>query len=258
MLALTLISSPPSLALADELPPGIRSAQFLPGWTDEAGNRISAFEVTLEPGWKTYWRSPGDSGLPPSFEWTMSENIAEVQFHWPAPEVILTDGELTLGYHDQLILPFTARAETTGQPVKIAAEIMLGVCDDICVPVQLSLTAPAPDATPDRRIEAALSRQPKRVDLSLTCEVRSIEDGMQVTVNLSDTNADNTWVMELDGAPEIWVSQALTEAVPSGLRATSDFIAPTGKPFDLNTDRLRITRLGKAGATESIGCDEAS
>ena len=66
-LILSLLTALP--AAAQDLPQGLEAARFLPGWTDAEGRRVAALELVLEPGWKTYWRSPGDAGLAPVFDW---------------------------------------------------------------------------------------------------------------------------------------------------------------------------------------------
>jgi DsbC/DsbD-like thiol-disulfide interchange protein len=71
----------------------------------ENGGHMAAVELQLAPGWKTYWRSPGDAGIPPSFDWSGSENVKSVRLHWPAPEVFEANGMQTIGYHERLVLP---------------------------------------------------------------------------------------------------------------------------------------------------------
>ncbi|WP_295171235.1 protein-disulfide reductase DsbD domain-containing protein, partial [uncultured Paracoccus sp.] len=101
--ALTLVLTGPAIA-QDDLPPGLRGAQLLPGWTEPGGARILALELLLEPGWKTYWRSPGDTGLPPQLDWAGSRNLSHVTLHWPAPQAIRSGETLEMGYHDRLVL----------------------------------------------------------------------------------------------------------------------------------------------------------
>ena len=114
-LILSLLTALP--AAAQDLPQGLESARFLPGWTDAEGRRVAALELVLEPGWKTYWRSPGDAGLAPVFDWK-GNNIGKVDFHWPAPEVVVSDGVRTLGYHDRLVLPIEITPAEPGQPIE--------------------------------------------------------------------------------------------------------------------------------------------
>lgn len=238
---------------AQELPPGIQSVELLPGWTEDDGSRVTAMKLQLKPGWKTYWRSPGDTGLPPSFDWQESQNLSATEIHWPTPEAIRSGDELTLGYHDQLVLPITAEASDPSQPVELRAEVELGVCEKICVPVRVTLKAPPAKERPDPEIEAALTDQPDRGDTVLACARQKMDDGVQLSVILPGEQPDVA-VMEVLDHPEIWVSAARFEAAEDGIRATADFIAPSGEPFDLDTEKLLITRIGEDGATEFPGC----
>ena len=76
-----------------------------------AGSRSGAvllggIAFQLQPGWKTYWRTPGDSGVPPRFDFSKSDNIEAVTVLWPAP-LKFDDGAggHSMGYHDQTLLP---------------------------------------------------------------------------------------------------------------------------------------------------------
>jgi len=106
--------------------------------------------VTLAPGWKTYWRSPGDAGLPPSLSWTGSSNLRQVELAYPAPQRFSQFGLETAGYEGEVVFPLTATVEQPGQPLalKLAAELL--VCQEICVPAhsELTLTIPAGPALP--------------------------------------------------------------------------------------------------------------
>jgi suppressor for copper-sensitivity B len=107
-------------------------------------------QVRLRPGWKTYWRSPGDAGLPPQLDWEASDNLASVQMSWPAPHRFTLFGIETFGYEREVVFPVTARPERRGEPVSLDARLDLLVCSDVCVPntLQLSLRLPAGPAGP--------------------------------------------------------------------------------------------------------------
>ena len=62
------------------------SASVLTGWRMENGHHMAALRITLAPGWKTYWRAPGEAGIPPRFDWTGSDNLSAVTVHWPDGE----------------------------------------------------------------------------------------------------------------------------------------------------------------------------
>ena len=250
-LILTLLGALPAClpAAAQDLPQGLQSARFLPGWTDADGRRVAALELVLEPGWKTYWRSPGDSGLAPEFDWKGS-NIGKVDFIWPAPEVIVSGGVRTLGFHDRLVLPFTVAPDKPGQPVGISANITFGLCENICIPARLDLVATAAGTEPDPRIEAAMALAPQTSDDLPACEIAEIEDGMTVTLSLPEPGAE--LAIEYGRDPEIWVSAP--ELSQDGREASADFVAPSGKPFALDPQAVVMTVLGKEGAVEYRGC----
>ena len=99
----------------------------------------------LEPGWKIYWRSPGEAGYPPSVDWSGSENLAEVRLNWPVPHRFSLFGFETFGYYDEVVLPVDARPERPGAPVLLRAEVAYLTCKEICIPheAQLALAVPA-------------------------------------------------------------------------------------------------------------------
>ncbi|MEI7608674.1 MAG: protein-disulfide reductase DsbD domain-containing protein, partial [Rhodospirillaceae bacterium] len=118
--------------------------------TGTAGTVPLALQVRLWPGWKTYWRSPGDAGLPPRLDWAGSDNLAGVDIAWPAPIRFSVFGLETFGYEHELILPLTARPAKPGQPLSLKLAVELLVCHDICVPARfdLALALPAGPAGP--------------------------------------------------------------------------------------------------------------
>jgi DsbC/DsbD-like thiol-disulfide interchange protein len=237
------------------MPPGLVSARLLPGWITPEGDRMTALQVELEPGWKTYWRSPGDAGIPPHFDWQGGGNLGQVQLFWPRPEVIESGGERTLGYHDRMLLPIRIAPAAPGQPVEPRAVIDLGICLDICVPVQVSLQAGPPGPGPDPQIQAALAQVPGPSDLQPDCRITEIADGMQVTalLPLAGRPAGDQVAMELR-AKDIWVSAPEMSWTKGQVSATADFVAASGKPFALDPGDIRLTLIGPRDAVEFQGC----
>jgi suppressor for copper-sensitivity B len=107
-------------------------------------------EFHLKPGWKIYWRSPGDAGYPPSIDWKGSDNLAETVISWPAPHRFSVAGMETMGYKDEVVLPLVARLAEAGKPVSLKAGIDFLTCDVLCVPqhADLALTLPAGEGQP--------------------------------------------------------------------------------------------------------------
>jgi DsbC/DsbD-like thiol-disulfide interchange protein len=134
-----------------------------------AGSRSGAvllggIAFQLQPGWKTYWRTPGDSGVPPRFDFSKSDNIEAVTILWPAPrEFDDGAGGHSLGYHDQIVLPLRIVAKAADKPVTLRATVNYAVCDKLCIPVEadaeLAFTSVA--STEDSALFAALDTVPK-------------------------------------------------------------------------------------------------
>jgi DsbC/DsbD-like thiol-disulfide interchange protein len=134
-----------------------------------AGSRSGAvllggIAFQLQPGWKTYWRTPGDSGVPPRFDFSKSDNIEAVTVLWPAPTKFDDGaGGHSLGYHDTIVLPLRIVAKSTDKPVTLRADINYAVCEKLCIPVEtnaeLAFTNVA--STEDSALLAALDTVPK-------------------------------------------------------------------------------------------------
>src|SRR3954447_3323251 len=140
------------------------SAVRLLAGSRSGGVLLGGIAFQLQPGWKTYWRTPGDSGVPPRFDFSKSDNVEAVTVLWPAP-MKFDDGAggHSLGYKDQVVLPLRIVAKNADKPVTLHAEINYAVCEKICIPVQanaeLAFTSVA--STEDSVLFAALDGVPK-------------------------------------------------------------------------------------------------
>src|ERR1700733_9851970 len=125
---------------------------------------LGGVAMQLEQGWKTYWRSPGDSGVPPRFDFSKSENIEAVTVLWPAPTKFDDGaGGYSLGYHNQIVLPLRIVAKNSDKPVTLRAEINYAVCEKICIPVEANaeLAFASVASTEDSALFASLDTVPK-------------------------------------------------------------------------------------------------
>src|SRR6266581_7251565 len=125
---------------------------------------LGGIAVKLQPGWHTYWRTPGDSGVPPRFDFSKSENVEAVTVLWPAPKKFDDGaGGTSLGYKHQVVLPLRIVAKNADKPVTLRAHISYAVCDKLCIPVEahaeLAITSVA--STEDSALFAALDTVPK-------------------------------------------------------------------------------------------------
>jgi DsbC/DsbD-like thiol-disulfide interchange protein len=129
------------------------------------GKLVAAVEVELADGWKTYWRFPGDGGgVPPSFDWEKSTNVASAKVLYPEPLRMADKVGDTLGYKGSVIYPVLIEPKDPTQPVVLDLAFDYGICRDVCVPAlaALKLTIPAGHATPSpAAVESALKRVPR-------------------------------------------------------------------------------------------------
>ncbi|MSP50771.1 MAG: hypothetical protein EXQ91_00005 [Alphaproteobacteria bacterium] len=124
-----------------------------------------ALQVKLDPGFKTYWRSPGDGGVPPTLDWSRSSNVAAIDFLWPTPSRFAVAGYQTFGYANEVILPLKVRLNQPGQPTTIDVALTIGICRDICVlgEADFTLAIPLGGARPSRHagtIAGAIAQLP--------------------------------------------------------------------------------------------------
>ena len=96
-------------------------------------------QFRMKPGWKIYWRSPGDAGFPPGINWKGSYNLKEAEIRWPAPEKFSVIGLETFGYKDEVILPINILLHNSNQSLKAKAKINYLTCADICIPYETTL-----------------------------------------------------------------------------------------------------------------------
>ncbi|WP_299969821.1 protein-disulfide reductase DsbD domain-containing protein [uncultured Roseobacter sp.] len=238
------------------------SAQVLPGWTQADGTRVAALHLSLDPGWKTYWRAPGDAGIPPSFDWKGSRNVETVAVSWPTPIVFRENGMRSIGYAGELVIPLHMRTRDADAPVHVQLTMDLGICSDICIPHRLTFdeTLAPPDTRPTPAIAAALAQSPFSAReagvTAATCRVQPTQDGLQIEARVTVPPAGGEEVMVIEpGLPDIWVSEPDTRRSGGELIAVSEMIHVDGGPIALDRSAVRLTVLGSEHAVDIRGCD---
>ncbi|WP_245759140.1 protein-disulfide reductase DsbD domain-containing protein [Tranquillimonas alkanivorans] len=240
----------------------IAQVRMLPGWRTDAGRHMAAIEITLAPGWKTYWRAPGEAGIPPSFDWSGSQNLRTVAYHWPVPEVFDLNGMTSIGYDGHLVLPIEMTPASADAPIRAAARIDMGVCRDVCVPLTVEVAGDLPPTGGhrDARIVAALSDRPFAAAEAgvgaVDCEVAPLEDGLRLTARVDVPALGGQEFAVIEAAdPALWVSESDTRRVGDTLTAQVDIVPPRGTPLAFDRSAVRITVLGTTGAVDIQGCD---
>lgn len=156
----------PALTLRAHAGTGSRYAARLIGGETVQGVWRVGIDIKLDKGWKTYWRVPGDAGVPPQFDWSRSRNVKSVTVLWPAPKRFIDQGGETVGYKDRVVFPVDVVAEDGGEPIDLALDAFLGICEIVCIPVKLDISLVQSAARPGDAslIQAFAARVPQKVD----------------------------------------------------------------------------------------------
>lgn len=177
-----------AFALAAFVASGAVKASDASAWSDDghaavrliAGsndNRVlplrAGIEIRLQPGWHTYWRYPGDSGVPPRFDFSGSENLKSAKVLFPAPHIFRDESGQALVYENDVIFPVAVTPKQAGNPVRLRLKLDYAVCEKLCVPAEAraELTLGAGPSALDQALQAAEARVPKEAspaDIGLT------------------------------------------------------------------------------------------
>jgi DsbC/DsbD-like thiol-disulfide interchange protein len=115
-----------------------RSAvRLIAGLRQNAGGTAvqrAGVQIRLAEGWKTYWRYPGDSGIPPRFDFSRSRNVKSVVVRWPAPQRLTDESGTSIGYKHEVVFPLEIVPQDAAKPVELALGIDYAVCEKLCVP----------------------------------------------------------------------------------------------------------------------------
>jgi DsbC/DsbD-like thiol-disulfide interchange protein len=130
--------------------------------------RLIGLEILMDEGYKTYWRHPGDSGLPPEIDWDGSQNVADVEILFPAPRRYKDASGVFFGYDREVILPLLVTPVDPALPMRLALSLEYGVCKEICIPARAELALDPADAPAKAHVDAvaaAVEKVPVRQDL---------------------------------------------------------------------------------------------
>jgi DsbC/DsbD-like thiol-disulfide interchange protein len=218
---------------------------------------MGGVEIQMQPGWKTYWRTPGDSGVPPRFDFSKSTNVESVTALYPSPKKFEDGaGGISYGYHKQVIFPLRIVPKNPNEPVQLRAAISYAVCEKLCLPVEaeaeLAFTSAA--SALDSVVASALNKVPKPVGTAEPTPValksfRRVGDRVIVDVAAQNTNGLEVYA---EGPTPDW-------ALPVPKRVASDAKDITRFEFQLDGlpanakpegALLKLTVVGADGAFE--------
>ncbi len=128
------------------------TARFVRGEFDGEAYQAGLL-IKLDPDWKTYWRNPGETGIPPQISAITSTNLENLTFSFPLPKRYSDDSGEAIGYHDEVLFPVLLKPQDFSKPIHVKLEAFFGVCQQVCTPAKIESeleftpsSAPQPDA----------------------------------------------------------------------------------------------------------------
>lgn len=227
----------------------------------ERGARVlrGGIEVKLAPGWKMYWRYPGDAGVPPRFDFTGSKNVSAITVLWPAPQRFSQDGSNLIVYKGDVILPLRIVPEKPDEPVMIHLKLDYGICEKLCILVEAKSELPVSgDATSyELALAAAEAQVPRQVAIgeggalsipSVRREVGSTRSRIVIDVAAPDASSVDLFV---EGPTADW-AVPLPELISTqaGLRRFAVELGGMPPGVDAHGSVLRFTATSDSEAIE--------
>ncbi len=118
------------------------------------GTIPAILDIRLEPGWKTYWLEPGASGIPPQVSIDPKDGISFSGMRFPAPRGFGEGVDHYTGYDKSVAFPLLLKSEKSGD-LSLNISVFLGICKDICIPVQADLSLSLPEGTAENPLDRA-------------------------------------------------------------------------------------------------------
>lgn len=201
---------------------------------DPDTNKITGIvEIKLKEGWKTYWRNPGDAGIPPIIDFTGSTFFTLDKISFPIPEILTEDGTQFIGYHNTVQFVFSGQAEGSAASLKV--NFTAGVCEKICIPATaefefLPNALNQSDPKTSRTLMLSKSYLPREPSTQFSLSNVKRKGGKySVTANIPKALSDPKLLIE---GPKGWFSGVL---VPNEFSNQISFNLPTDLPTDLAT-----------------------
>jgi DsbC/DsbD-like thiol-disulfide interchange protein len=212
-------------------------------------------DIRLDDGWKTYWRMPGDAGIPPQFNWSGSTNVKKVDVLWPAPQRFNDRGGETVGYKNRVVFPLRIEPIDAAADVKLELSLFFGVCEDVCIPANGELSAVSGQANPAAAalIAAFAAKVPQKVNANSPFRVKTASlraaDDPAIILAMEGRGYHTGFDVFVEGA-----SFAYFKAPHEGGNGGSTFIVPFSTQSD--PQRLQGARLELTMTTPDIALEQ--
>jgi DsbC/DsbD-like thiol-disulfide interchange protein len=219
------------------------------------GSYVAGIDISMAPGSHTYWKQPGDAGVPPVFVFTGSENVARADVLYPAPARIVADGLVSFGYTNTVVFPVKVTPSDPSKPSRLHLDMTYAVCNVICMPAHGDATLtldPSGAGTGAGPIEAALATVPRaatpaeRADLTIAPDKAIPGSRSKASWTLTWTGEPAVDDIFADAPDGFYFDTRKRGANSWSLVAAQSVGAPTGKSVPVS---LILTRKGAANLT---------
>ena len=185
------------------------------GAPDETGTLKAMLEIRLDPGWKTYWRDPGESGIPPMVEITTPQGAADIDIGFPVPQRHRDGYSTWVGYDYSVSLALTITLPPDHGDM-LSASVLVGVCDQICIPLAAELGLDLADESNAKierlMVESAFAALPRPAETGFAARLREASaDHIVIDADVPTADAADLFV----ASTEHWVF-GVPEQVASG------------------------------------------
>ena len=235
----------------------------LVGGQEKSGDSryLVGLEIVLGDGWKTYWRMPGDSGVPPTFDWAKSRNLASAEVLYPPPSRMPEAGGVAIGYKGTVILPIRVLSKDPAEPVQLKLALEFGICREICIPALVNFEldlVPGSVRPPRQELLTALDTVPRphhkrRARDPELKRVRVVEGTSPLRVEFEGifqgtADTADLFIEAPDGLYVPLPVRHVSVRGAGGVRFDAELSADLAK--DLKGKTLTLTLVDDAGATE--------
>lgn len=214
------------------------------GQRSDDGAMLAGIEFDLAPGWKTYWRHPGEAGIPPKFDFERSEGVGHVEVLYPAPSRYADKYGNSIVYDADVVLPVKIWPDPSSQTVRMDLSLFVGVCEIICVPftAQVKLDIPVVglvNRTIAEAVASALAKVPKTQTL---LELQTAQ-GLSVAIEATTSSGrEDISVVSIEGA-------SLSSDLDLFVEATSGAFVPVPNKLSSSAGTVRfevdLSKLGE-------------
>ncbi len=221
----------------------------------------AALEIRLKKGWKTYWRSPGESGIPPQFSFVASRNVVDAKVSYPSPSYYTDFDTKIVGYKNRVIFPIsvTLGAENTATELDLSA--FIGICEEVCVPVQAHLKVLEPGtASPTLDVAGTLNDGVRNLpgkasdSFKITSASWTKSNPTELTISgiIPESNNDHEPVLFVEGPDDWYMLPAKLTGLENSKAQFSLDISDIPKQANPLATQLRFTLVAGGRSVEQL------